>query len=385
MVLTSRFPHPLDKGDKLRVFHHIIELSQYTNVTLICLHEDPISEASMAAVSPYCDAIHSFQLSKRRKMLHGIKSFLFGMPLQIGYFINPNVKERINLVIDEFEPDHVHCHMIRMMPYVRFKKGISYSIDYMDSMVLNDMAGQHLRGPALGLIRFLERRRVAAFEEGLQRNFQYHFIISQRDKDNMPAPIRDDIVILSNGVEISKDDDSVPALKIYDICFCGNLGYVPNQKALEIIRNDIRPMLPTLSYVFAGAESPLELITKQEEGLTVLSPVADMSDVYLQSRILLAPIFTGSGQQNKILEAMALGVPCITTTFVNESIDANNGSEILIADDAKGFIEGVKVLLSQPEIYAEISKNGKVLIEKRFDWSRNTKPLIDAILNSNKT
>jgi glycosyltransferase involved in cell wall biosynthesis len=384
VILTSRFPYPLDKGDKLRIYHHIKELSKYTSITLICLCEEPITVESIDVLSPYCTGgIHAFQLSKRKRVAESLRYFIKGRPMQVGYFFSSEIKERINWIIDELEPDHVHCHMVRMIPYIRFKKNRRYSLDYMDSMVLNDMASQHIKGRGVGILRYMERKRIAAFETKFHISFDHHFIISQRDRIQMNHAIQEDIEILSNGVETKEVTSLFESQKEYDLCFCGNLGYVPNQKAIDIILNDILPQLRTSSIVLAGSDAPSYLSSIREEYLTILSPVDDMSDIYMKSRILIAPIFTGSGQQNKILEAMALGVPCITTSFVNESIGANNGDEILIADEAKSFIEGVKVLFSHSEIYAEISRNGKALVERRFDWCRNTKPLIDAILNSN--
>ena len=383
MIINSRFPYPLDKGDKLRVYHHVLELSKHTSVTLICLHEEPITAESIEVLSPYCrGGIHTFYLSKRKRIIGSMQFFLQGKPLQVGYFFNSAIKERIDWIIDELEPDHVHCHMVRVIPYLSFKKNRKYSLDYMDSMVLNDMASQHIRGRGLVALRYLERKRIAAFESKFHNAFDNHFIISQRDKIQMTHTTQKDIEILSNGVDSKEISSSAEGQKDYDLCFCGNLGYGPNQKAIDIILNDIWPQVRTSSLVLAGADAPSYLSSIREENLAILSPVDDMSDIYMKSRILIAPIFTGSGQQNKILEAMALGVPCITTSFVNESIGANNGDEIMVADDPKSFIESVKVLLSQPEIYTRISKNARGLVERRFNWARNSEPLIEAVLKS---
>jgi len=381
VIVTSRFPHPLDKGDKLRIYHHIKQAAEYFRITLICLNEDHLKEESIDAIAPYCDEIHSFHLPKKKRIISALQFFAIGKPMQVGYFYNRGIKERIDAIINELKPDHIHCHMIRMAPYISFELQTSYSIDYMDSMILNDMAGQHIRGIGLSFIRSIERKRIANYELSIHGNFKSHFIISERDKKHIHASVRNEVEILSNGVELLDFEEALNSEKKYDLCFCGNLGYVPNKQAIAFILSELRPSLSSLDIIIAGAEASIELSQKADKGLSILSPVIDMRIIYQQSRILIAPIFSGSGQQNKILEAMALGVPCITTSFVNENIGANNEEQIILADTANGFIESVKVLLSRPELYAKISRNGRSFVEDNFSWENNTKPLIEAIRN----
>lgn len=380
VFLSSRFPLPIDKGDKLRVYHHIKEVSQYADVILVCLYEDSISKEDIRAMSSWCHQIHAYKLPTRWRKWGAIKALLTGRPMQVGYFYHTAIKRRIHSLLDDLQPDHIHCHLVRMAPYVAGYVGSRTSLDYMDSLVLNDMASQHIPFKWLGWLRSVERHRIKAYEQQAHSFFLSHFIISRRDLNCIAPKYQEDIMLLSNGVTLSEVAPKTQEKQDYDICFCGNLGYMPNQTAIEYIIRELWSHLKELKIVIAGADAPPSLWRRLPDGVALLSPVQDMGAIYRSSRILLAPIYHGSGQQNKILEAMSYGVPCVTTTFVNESIGAIHGQHIMCADTKGDILNAVKMLLSHPESYYKMSLSAREYVKDNFDWHTNTRPLINTIL-----
>ena len=132
--------------------------------------------------------------------------------------------------------------------------------------------------------------------------------------------------------------------------------------------------------LIAGARPSEWLNIKQRRNITIASYAEDIREHYRQVKVLVAPIFSGSGQQNKILEAMAQGIPCITTSFVNQSLGAEPGEEILIADDPKRFAGELLALKTDQELYTKLSYAGRQMVMNRFNWSEVTKPLIEAMI-----
>lgn len=97
----------------------------------------------------------------------------------------------------------------------------------------------------------------------------------------------------------------------------------------------------------------------------------DIRDAYLSGKIFLAPMWSGTGQQNKILEAMALGIPCITTKIVNNAIGAVHKEEILIADTKEEFLQMIQLLEEDQKLYDKISINSKSFVKQNFDWNQS--------------
>ena len=125
----------------------------------------------------------------------------------------------------------------------------------------------------------------------------------------------------------------------------------------------------TIKLLLAGARPSQEIRQyAQLPQVDVLGWVDDIRTAYQAGQIFIAPLFTGSGQQNKILEAMALGIPCITTSIVNDAIGAREGVEILLAETVSDFILQITKLLDQPVLYASISANARKFVESHYSW-----------------
>ncbi len=395
VILGSRFPLPLIKGDRVRLYHHIKVLSGHADVYLICIEEDYPSNADLDALRPFCKSmnIHVLSVAARKKNI--ARHMASSMPMQVRYFFDESLKQLIQWQIQELHPDHIFVQLIRMAPYVEDLKDkvtgtmaedgtrgqTTMSIDYMDSMVLNDLAGSYLDGGLKKLLQSRERRLVKSYEQHVFDWFDRHYIISERDKVHISPEHQNRFELLSNGVDTSYYSLSTQGKsETYDALFCGNMSYPPNKKAGQLIKDELSGLCPRYQFVIAGANNDELSKGEKPENCTILGYQEDIRDMYHAARLMVVPIFSGSGQQNKVLEAMACGVPCIVTSFVNEAIGAVAGSDVLIADDMSAFAKRINELLSQPELYRSIQKAGRSFVEQRFDWNVNSKALVDALI-----
>ena len=133
LVITSRFPYPMEKGDKHRAFHQLQELSVHHDVTLVALSHTPVQPADLEKVrSECCPNVHVVQLGRLTTLLSTLKALLTGVPLQVGYFQDPSALRQVERIIAEERPDHVYCQLIRTAPYHR-DRSIPSTIDYQDA------------------------------------------------------------------------------------------------------------------------------------------------------------------------------------------------------------------------------------------------------------
>ncbi|MCH9823237.1 MAG: glycosyltransferase, partial [Bacteroidetes bacterium] len=107
--------------------------------------------------------------------------------------------------------------------------------------------------------------------------------------------------------------------------------------------------------------------------------VDDIRVAYDEAKIFVAPLMLGSGLQNKLLEAMAMGLPCITTPLANNALGAIPEEEILIANNEAEFKTQIERLLSDANLYDKLATNGHAFVTKNYNWQACNKRLVDVI------
>lgn len=382
LVLTSRFPYPVEKGDKLRIYQQIKGLSANHDVVLCSLTEQRISENDYAELQQYCSEIYTFRLRKNHIALNLTKGFLNGLPMQVAYFYKRNFHRSIYGIIQKEKPDAVYCQLARMAEYAR-DLPVPNIIDYMDAFSVN--AKRWSENAPVYLRPFLAReaRMMMQYEEEIFGDFDAHTIISKQDRNHLNINKKERINIIPNGVDFDFFKYKKEKKPRYDLVFVGNMGYAPNVEAARFLVQEILPKLdtkiPDLRLLIGGARPAPEVLRLQSEQVTVTGWMDDIRDAYNDGEIFVAPLFMGAGLQNKILEAMAMGVPCITTSLVNNAIGAENGETIMLADNADAYADAIIQLKTNTDLQKKLSYQGLIFIKDNFDWSRFVKELEDII------
>ena len=134
LFIVSRFPYPLEKGDKLRAFYQLKELSNQFNVTLICTTDIPVSKEHLQLVSQFCNQVHIFQLTKWGLIFQLLKTILGSKPLQVHYFYRKSIHRKVSAIIAQTHPKHIYCQLIRVSEYVKNEHLIPKTLDYMDAL-----------------------------------------------------------------------------------------------------------------------------------------------------------------------------------------------------------------------------------------------------------
>jgi sugar transferase (PEP-CTERM/EpsH1 system associated) len=372
--ILPRVPYPTEKGDKLRAFHQIKQLSKHHEIILCALNDGDLHENAISVLKKYVKAIHIIPISKASIGFNLIKTFFSKTPLQVGYFYNESSAAKIRALIGEYKPDHLFCQLIRVAEYV---KGIPIpkTLDYQD--VFSKGVERRLSTSPFYLKPFLkmEYNRLLKYEHDAFDAFDNKIIISAPDRNLIPHPDRDKIVVVANGVD-TDFFKPVDAEKEYDLVFTGNMGYPPNIKSAEFLVNEILPMAfrqkPELSLLIAGASPHLRVMSLKSSQVTVSGWVPDMRDCYARARIFIAPMQIGTGLQNKILEAMAMKIPCITSPLAFQALNARSGIDILVAETPGEYAAHISMLLNNPEKAREIAQNGYDFVLRNFNWETET-------------
>lgn len=371
LAVTPRFPYPLEKGDKLRAFHQLRALSADHEVVLVALSEGAVPPGDLEQLSAFCSRVHVLTRSRLTTALSVGRAALDGTPLQVGYFRWRAAAEAVRRIVAEERPDHVYCQLIRTAPYGR-DLDVPTTLDYQDAF--SAAARRHAGAtpfwlrPVLGL----EARRVARFEQRAFGWFDHQVIISAQDRDLLAFPGHERIEVLPNGVDTEHFAPVDPPPDRCDISFVGNMGYAPNVEAAVFLVEQVLPLVrrrrPGAGVLLAGARPSRSVQRLAGDGVEVSGWLDDIRTGYARGRIMVAPLMIGAGQQNKILEAMAMGVPCVTTELVNRAIGARAGEEVMVASDAREFADRALELLESPERHAEMAERARRFVSETYSW-----------------
>lgn len=378
LVMCPRFPYPLEKGDKLRIFHQLRYLGKKHQVLLISISDKEVSQKHLDIVKSHVHSVKVYKLSKVRRIFSLAKSVFSKLPFQVSYYYDKAIAKKIRQAAEEFEPDHIYCQMTRMSEYA---KNLPYpkTLDYMDAFGVGMERRAEVVNGIYSLLYKKEALRMKTYESEIYGSFDNHTIISEQDANHIA---KNSIDVIPNGID-TEYFAPIEALKKYDIGFIGNMGYAPNIDAAEYLINSILPYLdPKTKVVIAGARPDKRVKQLGSSTVTITGWMDDVRTAYAESYVFVAPLWLGTGQQNKILEAMAMGIPCVTSSAVNNAIGAEIGKEILVADSEGEFASSVKTLMNDPELYKGIRVNALTFVREKFSWEQSVEKLSQLMENS---
>ena len=376
-VLLSRIPFPIEKGDKLRAFHQIRCLAKNNEIILCALSSSPVHPEALKVLSDFCSEIHLIPTQKRGLIWNATKAFFNGKPFQVGYFYRRSAQKKINSLIEKCKPDHIYCQLIRVSEYVKESK-LTKTLDYQDVFSLGVKRQAESSSSFLKMIYMMEYRRLLRYEHDIFEKFEHKTIISLPDRDQLPHPSRNEVVIIPNGVD-HEYFKPLKKEKTHDIIFTGNMGYTPNIDAARFVVKEIFPLVlkqfPKATLLLSGANPHSKVRALQAKNITVTGWVADIRDNYASARTFIAPMRLGTGLQNKLLEAMAMELPCITSVLANQALGAKANEEILIGYTAKEYANHIINLLKDKHKAVMMAKKGHEFVKREFSWEDSTAEL----------
>lgn len=363
-------PFPLEKGDKLRAFQQIKALSQNHDIHLFALNPGKLHQDAVEKLKPYCKSIQVLSLNRTHIFLNLVYAFFRGLPFQVGYFYSPGVILKVEEKIKKINPDLIFCQLIRVAEYVKDIKNIPKLLDYMD--VFSRGMEQRAANAPFFVRPFLryEEKLLKAYENKAFDWFNERMIISEQDRSYITHHQKEKIRIIPNSIDRTA---FTPVLtdKKTDLLFVGNMNYKPNIDCVLYLVKEILPLvrkiIPEVTLEIAGANPRYVIRRLASKNITITGWVNDMCDSYAKARVFCAPMRIGTGLQNKLLEAMAMKVPCVTTTLCNNALKAENEKSILIGDDPQTIASHIVLLLKEEQKAAEIAANAFEFVWKYYD------------------
>ena len=380
LFLTSRFPYPPDRGDRLTVLNLLRALSARHRVTLISFTDGREPAEARAQVAQHCERIETVRLSPLRSWAQAWLGLPSSLPSQVSYYRSGAMRALVDRVLAEEAHDLIFNHTIRMAPYVRFARHPLKVLWLGDSL-----------GMALGLSMPFEpwwkrpgiaweRRRVDAFEARISREFSETWALSPVDRDDMIRIGCRNVVLITHGVDERLFEMRRTSGAGHRVVFLGNLSVPHNRDAARFAAQEVWPhvlrAVPDAQLRIAGADPGPEVLSLGSlDGVQVIGPVPDLRDLWADADVLLSPLRFSTGIQNKLLEAMAAGVPVVTTPAAAEALGARSGEHALVAESPQDLAAAVVTALRDPEASAARAARARELVRAEFSWETAVKRL----------
>ncbi|MBI2268833.1 MAG: glycosyltransferase [Bacteroidetes bacterium] len=384
VVLTSRFPFPLEKGDKLRIYNQIKQLSKKNEIILIATTFHNINAEQLNELKKYCKTIHVFKINVLHQLINLFRALFNALPFQVGLFFRPSFKKQINKIIADTEPDAIYCHLIRMSEYVKDIRNIPKTLDYMDVFSKGMQRRAERSNYFMKQIALMEYRRLLKYEKVIFDHFDQKVIISEQDKELLPHPDRNKIHIIENGVDGSIFKPLITEKK-YDLLFTGNMSYPPNIESAIYAATEILPEVhkinPNVNLLIAGINPSSAVRSLRSDKVHVVDNFKHIRDAFAMSRINLAPMLISIGLQNKILQAMAMKIPNICSSLANNAVKAVDGETIIEANTPEQYAQKITELLDNTQKATQIANKAYDFVLKRFDWEAQNERLERIILS----
>lgn len=393
LFLVHRIPYPPNKGDKIRSFHWLSALGQRYRVFLATFVDHEADWQYVDELKRYCHEVYVAGLSRRRSLLRASLTFLTGESITRLYYRHENMAAWVKRVVEQNQIKDVLVFSSSMAQYVDgpHYKHLNRVIDFVD--VDSDKWQQYaeFKPWPLSWLYIREAKRLLSYERYISESFRKAFFVSREEAKLFAAKMAGQhhwIEYVNNGVvqlsaattEVDNPFEGGSAKR--NIVFTGTLDYWPNEDAVlwfvdKVYRRLAEVDVDIRFYVVGSNPSRKIAALERISGVSVVANVADIKPYLMHADVAVAPLRVARGVQNKVLEAIAAGVPCIASRRAMEGIDVDCDS-LYEAGDEKSWYQLLRQILYQSSTGRRESQRVCRGMEQ-YDWELSAVRMLEII------
>ena len=386
LMLAHRLPYPPTTGDRVRAFHVARALAAGHQLTLACPLEGPREVSAARELQATVSDLECVTLSPLQRQVSALAALAGGLPLSVRYFASRPLAARIQRRVDVEHFDLTYVSSSSMAQYA--PANVPLIMDFVD-VDSEKFARYSLEaGLPMRWVYRLEAERLRRYERAVAALARRSVFVTAAEAEIFRGIAPDAAtVVIPNGVDTDYfrptryRESGVPT-----IVFTGALDYLPNVDGVRYFSEAILPLIrrrvPRVRFLVVGRRPDRAVLALRRPGtIEVVADVPDVRPYLSQAHVAVAPLRIARGLQNKILEAMAVGLPVVTLPGPAQGIDARAGAEWFVEDGPEAFAARVARLLGDPAERIGIGRQARRFVEEQYAW-RQILPRVEALVAS---
>ncbi|MGZ9165516.1 MAG: glycosyltransferase family 4 protein [Anaerolineales bacterium] len=396
LFLTQILPYPPNSGPKVKTWHVIKYLSQCGHKITLASFVRPEEMPYIEDVRQVCASVHPVPMHRSRISDIGylLRSQLTGRPFLVERDDLSEMRSLVERIVTSEDVDVIHADQLTMtqfaLPFMKRANSRPKLVFDAHNAVWTITERMKQTSPFyLRLPLILETKRIKQYEGMVIRDFDATLAVTELDRQALKAAIpangstkHESITVIPIAVDTNQIRPVARQANSLNILTMGTLYYPPNADGIRWFVGDVFPLIrskvPGVSLTIIGKNPPndfLKLAEDKSNGIRVTGFVPDLDPYFSESVLAVIPVRAGGGMRVRILEAFARAMPVVTTTVGLEGIEAQPGKDVLVADSPHDFAAAVCRVLADESLQKQLSTNGRLLVERKYDWQVTLKAL----------
>lgn len=378
LFLSTWHPYPPDNGSKLRALYLLRALSARHDVVAVAFRPPASGEGAdqvtLAATQPIItvpdDPYRYVKVSQWVKYLS---------PSPLAYRPSLPMRETVASLCSGGPWDAVVAVQMPVAQYAQRVPAKCRVID-VDTAMTFQMLGRYQRQNRrlMRASNWISLQKARRYESKMLHHFQTATVVWQPEADLLQQMVKSSdcrVVVVPNGVDTAHNCYGFREHHPYTLVYNGSLTYSANYDAMRWFLAEVYPLVkaeqPNVRLTITGSTKGVDIGgLALDDSVCLTGFVDDVRIPVAEAALCVAPIRQGSGTRLKILEAMALGTPVVSTTKGSEGLDFVDGEHCLLADGPAQFARAVLTLLADAECRTRLASKARRLVEEGYDWSR---------------
>ncbi len=382
LYLCHRFPYPPKRGGKIRPFNMIRHLQAAGHQVTVCSLARSAAEAEEGrGIAPHCTAFHMGRVQEPLQFARMIVRLPLSTPSSMGYFYSGELAAKVRQLLAAQRWDLIFVHCSSVAQYVEHVSGIPKILDFGDMDSQKWLEYAHYKRFPLSLGYTLEGSKMLRAEKRLARRFDLCTATTRAEWQTLEGYGTGAATDwFPNGVDAQFFSPTDGSYDADTVSFIGRMDYYPNQECMQRFCAQVWPLLrqqrPQMKLLIVGADpsAAMQALGKLP-GVTVTGSVPDVRPYIRGSALMVAPLAIARGTQNKILEAMAMGVPVVTSTAAAGGVDAESERHLLVADTPQDIAAAVLRVTGNPAERQRLAVAGRERMLSHHAWPRSMQRL----------
>ena len=372
--ICRRVPFPPDRGDKIAAFNAIRHLAARHEVHVFCLGDGVQDLANISGLQAYAKSVSAAPVDEFTIKLRALAALVTGQPLSVAALNESKLHDAIQKKFTELRPDLIIVYSCNMAQFAEHFPNVPRIMHFGDLDSLKWPQYAERSSIPLNWIYAIEARRLLGYERHIAQIFSHALVHTEIEKHDFERLIPGiPVAVVGNGVDLDYFRSAGEAKKPASMVFTGVMDYRPNIDAVVWFCDEILPIvqanIPAANFTICGSRpAPAVRRLAKRRGVRVTGWVADARPYLDRAEIFVAPLRMARGVQNKLLEALAMGLPCVASTAAWSGTAVADGQGILATDEPREFARHVIDLLGDSDGRAEMARRARAAAVANHRW-----------------